>query len=177
MLDQFYATVAQASFTLLALYWVLLQIRYDEWFRDPAYRRSAYDVSLYFLFPGMMSLLSLLAVQEPWIWRASFIVFGIAGLAESLLLLARRGRLRAADRLVRAADVLSIVVYALIVLVAVWSELPQRLGLDLRPLEAEGLLVGMLLLLGVTLAAAIFVSTGPDTTRGDVTGGSVSQRG
>jgi hypothetical protein len=48
--------VAQASFTLLALWWVLLQIRHDEWFADTAYRRRAYDVSLYFLLPGIMSL-------------------------------------------------------------------------------------------------------------------------
>ena len=34
MLDSFYSTLAQASFTLLALWWVLLQIRHDEWIAD-----------------------------------------------------------------------------------------------------------------------------------------------
>jgi hypothetical protein len=108
MLDQFYATVAQASFTLLALYWVLLQLRHDEWFGDHAYRRSAYDVSLYFLLPGMMSLLSLLAVEEPRIWRVSFVVFGVVGALESVFVMLRRGRLQTADLLVRLADVVSI---------------------------------------------------------------------
>ena len=167
MLDQFYATVAQASFTLLALYWVLLQLRHDEWFGDPAYRRTAYDVSLYFLLPGMMSLLSLLAVEEPRIWRVSFVVFGVVGAVESVLVMLRRARLQTADLLVRLADVVSIALYGLVALVAIWLELPEKLGLSLRPLEAEGLLIGALLLLGVALAAAIFVSTGPHSTRAD----------
>jgi hypothetical protein len=167
MLDTFYTTVAQASFTLLALWWVLLQIRHDEWFVDAPYRRSVYDVSLYFLLPGMMSLASLLAVQETSIWRASFAVFGIVGAIESAFLMARRGPMRAARPLMRAGDVLSLLLYGLVALVALWKELPAELGIDLRPLEVEGLLVAALLLLGITLAAAIFVSTGPHVARAD----------
>jgi hypothetical protein len=159
VLDNFYATVAQASFTLLALWWVLLQIRYEEWFADTAYRRSAYDVSFYFLLPGMMSLASLLAVQEAWIWRASFVVFGTAGVIESLLVMARRGQLGAAQPLVRATDLLSVLLYGLIVLAAIWESLPEDLGIDLRPLELEGLFVTGILLLGIALAGVIFVSS------------------
>jgi hypothetical protein len=161
MVDQFYSTVAQASFTLLALYWVLLQLRHDEWFGDAAYRRSAYDVSLYFLLPGMMSLLSLLAVQQANVWRVSFVVFGAVGVVESVLIMARRGRLGAGDALMRVADVASIVLYGLVILIAFWRDLPNDVGLDLRPLEAEGILVAALLGLGIVLGAAMFVSTGP----------------
>jgi hypothetical protein len=165
MLDQFYAAVAQASFTLLALFWVLLQIRHDEWIRDTAYRRSVYDVSLYFLLPGMMSLASLLAVNEAWIWRVSFAVFGIVGAIESVLLLARRGALPVAAPIVRAADLLSLLLYSLVALVAIWESLPSDLSIDLRPLELQGLFVTALLLLGITLAAALFVTTGPQAAR------------
>jgi hypothetical protein len=161
MLESFYTTVAQASFTLLALWWVLLQIRHDEWIDDVAYRRSIYDVSLYFLLPGMMSLGSLLAVQEAWIWRANFAVFGTIGAVESAWLIAGRGKLRTAAPFVRVTDVLSVVLYGLVVLVAVWEKLPDELGIDLRSLELEGFLVGGLLLIGISLAAVIFVSTGP----------------
>ena len=160
-LESFYATVAQASFTLLALWWVLLQIRHDEWFGDTAYRRSVYDVSLYFLLPGMMSLGSLLAVDEPWIWRASFAVFGAAGAVWSVLLIGRRGPLRAAQLMVRAVDLVSVALYALLVVVALWEDLPDELGIGLKSLELEGLLVTLLLMLGVSMAAAIFVSSGP----------------
>jgi hypothetical protein len=159
--------VAQASFTLLALWWVLLQIRHDEWIRDDSYRRSVYDVSLYFLLPGMMSLASLLAIQEPTVWRVSFAVFGCAGVAESVLLRQRRGSLGEAVPLVRAADLLSIVLYGLVVLVAVWEGLPDDLGIELSSLELSGLLIAALLLLGVTLAAAVFASSGPQAARPD----------
>jgi hypothetical protein len=167
MLDQFYTTVAQASFTLLALWWVLLQIRHDEWFSDTAYRRSVYDVSFYFLLPGMMSLASLLAAQEPDIWRVSFAVFGLIGLAESLGLMARRGALRSGQPLMRVADVLSIALYAAAVLVAVWKDLPEELGIGLSSLELEGLFVTGLLMIGITLAGVIFISTGPGAAQRD----------
>jgi hypothetical protein len=161
MLDQFYTTVAQASFTLLALWWVLLQIRHDEWFSDTAYRRSIYDVSFYFLLPGMMGLASLLAVQNSDIWRVSFAVFGLIGLVESMMLIARRGALRSAAALVRAADLLSVVLYALTVIVAVWDDVSKDLDIGLQPLELEGIFVTALLMIGITLAGAIFISTGP----------------
>ena len=167
MLDTFYTTVAQASFTLLALWWVLLQIRHDEWIADQAYRRSIYDVSLYFLLPGMMSLASLLAVQDTSIWRVSFAVFGIVGLAESAWLIARRGQMTSARGATRAADFVSILLYGCAALVAIWKELPSDLGIDLTPLELEGLFVAALLLTGISLAAAIFVGTGPHRAGGD----------
>jgi hypothetical protein len=167
MLESFYSTVAQASFTLLALWWVLLQIRHDEWIRDASYRRSVYDVSLYFLLPGMMSLGSLIAIQEASIWRISFAVFGCVGIAETVLLRARPGALRAAVPLVRVADLLSLLLYGLVALVAVWEGLPDDLGIGLRSLELEGLFIAALLLVGITLAAAIFASTGPHVASSD----------
>jgi hypothetical protein len=78
MAQELYATVAQASFSLLGLWWVLLQIRHDAWFADVAYRRSAYDISLYFLLPGMMGLGSLLAVGQPTIWRVVIAALGLS---------------------------------------------------------------------------------------------------
>jgi hypothetical protein len=161
MAQDFYAAVAEASFTLLALWWVLLQIRHDAWFGDVAYRWAVYDISLYFLLPGMMALGSLLAVQQPTIWRAVFGTFGAVGVAESTLVIAGVRRFRARGALVAIADWASLVIYALVILLALWIRLPQEFGLGLRPLEAEGILVAGLLLLGITLAAALFVTTGP----------------
>jgi hypothetical protein len=158
--ESFYSTVAQASFTLLGLWWVLLQIRHDEWIADAPYRQSVYDISFYFLLLGMMSLSSLLAVREEEIWRVSFAVFGTVGVIESALVIARRRSLGAGP-LVRAADWLSVLLYGLAALVAVWSDLPSELGIELEALEAEGILVAALLLVGVSLAAGLFVTTGP----------------
>jgi hypothetical protein len=45
------------------------------------------------------------------------------------------------------------------VLAAIWESLPEDLGIDLRPLELEGLFVTGILLLGIALAGVIFVSS------------------
>jgi hypothetical protein len=159
-LENFYSTVAQASFTLLGLWWVLLQIRHDEWIADAPYRQSVYDISFYFLLLGMMSLGSLLAVREEDIWRASFVAFGTVGVIESSLVIARRRSFQVGP-LVRMADWLSVLLYGLAALVAIWSDLPGELGIELQALEVEGIFVTALLLLGVALAAGLFVTTGP----------------
>jgi hypothetical protein len=164
VLENFYSTVAQASFTLLGLWWVLLQIRHDEWIADAPYRQSVYDISFYFLLLGMMSLASLLAVRETEIWRVSFAIFGIIGAIESALVIARRRSFRPGP-LVRVADWVSLLLYGLAALVAAWTDLPAELGIDLEALEVEGILVAALMLLGVTLAAGLFVTTGPGVER------------
>ena len=161
MAQDFYATVAQASFTLLGLWWVLLQIRHDAWFADVDYRRAVYDISLYFLLPGMMGLGALLAAQEPAIWRGVFAVLGAVGVVESVLVVGGMRVLRARAVLVAVADWASLVAYALIVVVALSPQLPRDAGLGLRPLEATGILVALLLLLGIALAGVLFVTTGP----------------
>ena len=81
--------------------------------------------------------------------------------------MARRGRLRSAQPLMRIGDVLSVLLYGAVALVAIWKSLPDDLGIGLRPLELEGLFVGGLLLIGVTLAAALFVTTGPQVSGRD----------
>ena len=165
MLEGFYTTVAQASFTLLGLWWVLLQIRHDAWFADAAYRRTVYDVSMYFLLPAMMGLASLLATGQPSIWRVSFALLGAVGVLESVLSIAGQRSLHSRGALFTGADWLSLAIYALVVTVAVWEGLPALLGL--RALELEGILVTALIFVGVTLAAAMFVTTGPHVPRRD----------
>lgn len=165
MLDAFYTTVAQASFTLLALWWVLLQIRHDQWMTDPYYRQGVYDISFYFLLAGMMSLTSLLAGDDTSVWEVSFAIFGIVGVIESVLVLRRRSGTRVAGPLMLAGDVLSVALYAMVALVAIWPGEPERLGIDLEPLKVEGILVAALILLGVVLASAIFMTTGPEDAR------------
>ena len=167
MLESFYTTAAQASFTLLALWWVLLQIRHDAWIADVAYRRTVYDVSFYFLLPGMMSRGSLLAVQQSSVWRASFALLGAVGIIESLILIAGRREMRGRGMLVESADWLSLALYSLVVAVALWTGLPDELGLGLQPLELEGILLAGLIFLGIALAAALFVTTGPHVDRAD----------
>src|SRR5204863_450425 len=60
-LDGFYGAMAQVSFTLLGLWWVVVQFKYSDLMRDRRRRIQAYDTSLYFVLPGIMSLISQLA--------------------------------------------------------------------------------------------------------------------
>jgi hypothetical protein len=101
-LKDFYATAAQACFTVLSVWWVILSLNFKEWMRDPHHRLMVYDASLYFLLPGLMSLVSLLAIGVPEIWRVAFLLAGIVGAIESVVLPIRRappGRPRPAPAL------------------------------------------------------------------------------
>lgn len=162
MLQSFYSTVAQASFTLLGLWWVILQIRYGPWMRDRRIRRAVYDISLYFLLPGMMSLMSLLATDVSAIWRVSFAVAGVAGTLEAILSIVHTKGHDSPTRLVDLGNWASLVLYPAIAAIAIRRTIPKEIGIHLRPLETEGILVATLLALGVLLGAALFV-TADDT--------------
>jgi hypothetical protein len=157
MFQSFYSTVAQASFTLLGLWWVVLQIRYGPWMRDRRVRRAVYDISLYFLLPGMMSLMALLAADASAIWRVSFAVGGAVGTLESILSIANARGHDAPSRLVDLGNWLSLALYPAVAVIAIRRTIPHEIGIDLRPLEAEGILIGLLLAIGVLLGAALFV--------------------
>jgi hypothetical protein len=162
MLETFYTTVAQASFTLLGLWWILLQL-HGRWMGEARLRRTVYDVSLYFLLPGMMSLGSLLAGETSEVWRATFAIAGLVGAAESALVIPATRSAEPRPHLLRASDWVSIGVYLAIAAVAIRRTLPETLGIHLTPLQVEGILITVLLALGVTAAATMFVTeTGID---------------
>jgi hypothetical protein len=157
-LKDFYATAAQACFTVLSVWWVILSLNFKEWVRDPHRRLMVYDVSLYFLLPGLMSLVSLLAIGVPEIWRVAFALAGIIGAIESVVLPIRRAPHGRAGAPVRAADWLSFVLFSLIALVAAAPSLVETVGIGLRPLELEGALISGILVIGFSLAWLMFVT-------------------
>jgi hypothetical protein len=58
---------------------VFLGLNFQRWVKDPYRRLMLYDVSLYFLLPGLMSLVSLLAVGVPGICRVAFAIADVIG--------------------------------------------------------------------------------------------------
>ena len=80
-IDAFYSVVSGINFTLLGLWWVAIKDRADIGGDNTAGRRMAYIVSLQFLIPGTVSLLSQVAPDKPLIWRLSFTIAGLAGAA------------------------------------------------------------------------------------------------
>lgn len=171
VLKDFYATTAQASFTVLSVWWVILGLFQQQWLRDARQRLAVYDISLYFLLPGMMSLVSLLAVEVPEFWRVAFAAAGIVGAVESAVLPIRRRPHGSSRALLHVADWLSFGLYALIALVAIWPDSVAKAGIGLLPLEVEGSLIAGLLVLGFTLIWTMFVSAAgaADEAHGETT--------
>jgi hypothetical protein len=51
-IDRFYQAVSTVSFTLLGLWWVVVQLKYKGEEGDPRRQRHAYAVALFFLLPA-----------------------------------------------------------------------------------------------------------------------------
>ena len=166
-LHQFYSTTAQACFTVLSVWWVFLGLNFQRWVKDRYRRLMLYDISLYFLLPGLMSLVSLLAVGVPEIWRVAFATAGLIGAFESVLLPIRRAPHGDARLPTRAADCVSFILFALIAVVAIRPTLLETAGIGLRPLEVEGTLIAALLVVGFGLAWLMFLATAEEEAGAD----------
>jgi hypothetical protein len=145
----FYSVVSGLSFTLLGLWWVVAQ-RHKEWFFVPERRRMAYVVSLQFMLPGSMSLLSLVDPLSSAFWRVVFTLAGLAGIVGAVLMSDAiriefgRGRLGA------LLLGIGLPVYALVVLIAVAPDVSTLVSLE--PRQAEGVLMALVVLLGINAA-------------------------
>ncbi len=162
VLETFYQTVAQLSFTLLGLWFLVLQTKYQEWIGSPTDRRMVTSIALYFFVPGGMSLFALLSAPSLAVWRAAFAVAGCVGIVAVAVFL--RDAARSADAkaerwrtwLEQAARVATLVLYAGIVVVALF--LPARGAFGIQAFVLEGILVSLLVVLGLALAWAYFIN-------------------
>jgi hypothetical protein len=157
--EVFYQTVAQLSFTLLGLWWLVLQTKYSEWIHDRLRRRMATNITLYFLLPGSMSLLALLATNSRLLWQLSFIIASVIGGVTAVLFL--RDALKSpwrnpmSIRVISLASGLGVALYILVIIVALAPDLFRAMGAT--PLTLAGVGVTLLVIVGVTLAWTYFV--------------------
>src|SRR5262245_60357074 len=112
--------------------------------RDRRVRRAVYDISLYFLLPGMMSMMALLAADVSGIWRVSFAVGGLVGGLEAILSIVHTRGHDSPSRLIGIGNWVSLLLYPAIAAIAIRRTIPVEIGLELKPLEAEGILIGLL---------------------------------
>jgi hypothetical protein len=147
----FYQTISAISFTLLGLWWVVAQVKYSEWAVDPRRRRQAYAVSLYFLLPGVMTMLSAINAEISLLWRLAFGLAGVLGVIEVILYFA--GGIRTVPATV--LRICALALYALIIVFAIHPPLSASLGL--APKEVESILAGLLIVVGVNIAWFVFV--------------------
>jgi hypothetical protein len=145
VLSEFYSVAAQASLTLLGLWWVVLRAWPSDWAADPARRATGYHVSLYFMLPAFTSALSLLSTDSSFFWRAGFGLASIVGAVENLTIL---------DRGIASKWFVypSVALYVLAGIVAVTPSLVTDLADGVTALHVEGVLLTAILFLGLNLA-------------------------
>jgi hypothetical protein len=162
-ISAFYGIVAGINFTLLGLWWVAVQERAD--LRRPETGQMAYVVSLQFLLPGAVSLLSLVAPNVALLWRAPFVLGGMAGVAGIGLLvpILLRTHLRTPARLLLAVG---LPLHVLVVIVALLPDLPSTFNSEVTNLQVEGILFALLVLLGAHTAWTAAMSPRPEETAG-----------
>lgn len=157
--ETFYQTVAQLAFTLLGLWWLVLQTKYSEWIHHRTRRRMATNITLYFLLPGSMSLLALLATNSRLLWQVAFILAAlIGGVATAFFLRdahANQWRNPWSIRIITLASGLGLALYALVIVVALLPDVFRTMGTT--PLTVAGVAVTLLVIVGVTLAWTYFV--------------------
>jgi uncharacterized membrane protein len=154
--ETFYTVVGGISFTLLGLWWVVVISR-KEWQHSRARRMLAYAVSLHFLLPGMMSILSIVAPDEPLVWRGVFALAGLIGVVGVVLF--RRALIEDHDtpRLAVVVEWVVLPIYIGITILALVPTIPATLGLTLTGIQVEAILVSLLLFFGVQGAWILMV--------------------
>jgi hypothetical protein len=158
----FYQTLAGLSFTLLGLWFTVLQLGHGGWRTDPRRHRAGLHIALHFCLPGAASMASVLAsgAAGGLVWRTTFVLAGLLGTAEAVSFLRRPKP--AVGRSSRVLWALDPVLYAAMVVVA----FTPRGASALTPLQLAGTVTGALFLTGlcsiwVALAEPPDVATSP----------------
>ncbi len=141
----FYALFSTTCFTLVGLWWNVVQSHTD-WMREPALRRVVGGVYLSFLLPALMGLFAQVGgTENPQVWRTAFIALSVVGCVSTLRLLARaRG-----DHFITWQQAASTLLYALIAVVGAFPGLARHVGL--RPIQTGALMLIVLIILAHAL--------------------------
>lgn len=149
-MDTFYSTVATFCFTLLGLWWAVVQYRHKEWMHDPAKRRMANGVYLAFLIPGIMSLGAQIAPDVRGVWQLVFVSGSLGGVIANVWMLRARQSDTTKGFSATIGRWLVLALYALMLLTAL---APATYGIvGLTGLQGEAIWVTLLILLGTMLA-------------------------
>jgi len=148
-MGEFYATLAQVSFTVLGLWLVAVQVRAADLAADPARRWGAQVVAIHLAMPGFMSLLNLSAPDSSMMWRVSFVGFALVGLAGTILL--GRTRSQPSSILASLGHAAALAAYGVVALTAMFA--PRvRSTFDVQPLVVEAVMLSLLLLVAMQRA-------------------------
>ena len=141
----FYQTLTSVSFTLLGLWFGVMQFSHGGWRSDPDRHRTTLHIALHFFLPGVLGLGSLLGgtASSGLVWRVTFVVGGAVGLVEAIAYLtSARPALGFAPLLLR---LISPTLWALVIVAAF---VPQ-LSIGVTSLQLEGVAVGLIFVCGL----------------------------
>jgi hypothetical protein len=147
VLTDFYISFSAVCFTLLGLWLIVVQTRHAEWRGSSLHRRRAYGVAMHFSLPGLMCLLALVNPNSSALWRVSFAIAAIGGVAA---LIALHGP--APGKVGLTAYILAIALYAVIGILAIAPHIVSEIGLDAAPVRVEAVLLTILVFAGVNVA-------------------------
>jgi hypothetical protein len=151
-MDTFYATMSAFCFTLVGLWWAVVQVRIEVWTTNPQYRRLAQSIHYGFLIPGGMSLGALLSGDQRFVWQGVFIVASLCG-----MVMAARALTFRQGAAWRAGQMGALLLYALILLVSLVPAIVASSGLGLSPLQATGLCVTAIVVIGANFAWSVMM--------------------
>ena len=154
----FYQSLSGISFTLLGIWFGVMQFGHGGWRSDPARHRSTLHIALHFFLPGVASLVALLGAGTAGgaIWRVAFVVAGLLGFIESIRFLrAPDGPKALAGRTLRALDPF------LYLLVIAGAFVPPD-TLVVSPLQFEGFVNGALFVVGLCYVWLAFSERQPE---------------
>jgi hypothetical protein len=166
--NAFYQTVAGFCFTLVGLWWAVVQFRHEEWMGHPSWRRLVYSVHLSFMVPGVMSLGAMAAGEIRLIWRLVFILASLFAII-ALIYLTEIARTTARDDrwayhgwFIHTGRWLTILLYALVAAVAIDTNVVKLIAPDIAPLQVEGLLLTLMMFLGASVAWDFLAAPKPE---------------
>lgn len=147
--NTFYAVTAATCFTLVGLWWSVVKDK-QEWFEDEVKRRLAGGVYASFLIPGLMSLAAQIGgVTQPIISQISFIIAGALGIYYSRQLIQETQVAKLYGSFSKNRWAIP-TLYGVVIIFALFPGLARLFGL--QPLQMEGLLVSVLILIAHMLA-------------------------
>ena len=144
----FYALLSGACFTLVGLWWNVVQGK-PEWVKNETTRALASGVYLSFLIPGLMSLVAQIGLDTPIIWQATFAIATVLGIVYTNRIIKKTQNAIPTGAFYSKRWGIN-VIYALILLFAVFPDLSGYIGI--KPLQLEAMLVAGLILIGHGLA-------------------------
>ena len=152
----FYSAVTGVSFVLLGLWWVVVQAR-PSWRTDSGRRGMAYVISLHFLLPGTMAILALAATDAPYIWRISFSLAGLLGIATVISVIRILREEHDSPRVVRIFQWLVLPLYVVVTAIAIYPDVVKTLGFSLTAIQIESIVLSVILFFGVQSAWVLMI--------------------